>query len=120
MDFVGKFFTEFSGLDWYEWYDRWLSNGYGHGRAIIDFMQWETDSGRLDNSDWWRAANGGMIDRLGAPADQGRRAAGAGKTTRAARPAPDRPLPHLPQQPVLRQPRSVALVALSWMRGNPQ
>ena len=46
-----------------------VSDGYGYGRAIVDFMQWESDSGRLQNSDWWRAVNGQMLDDMSAALD---------------------------------------------------
>jgi hypothetical protein len=64
INFVKAFFKKFSGLSWYEWMDKWYSNGFGYGRAIVDFMNWENESGRLSQSDWWRNVNGVMIDDM--------------------------------------------------------
>jgi hypothetical protein len=41
--------------------------GPGLGRAVLDFMRWEGESGRLADeggSRWWRAVNGGLVADL--------------------------------------------------------
>jgi hypothetical protein len=51
-------------FDWHSGLPMNMPMGYGFGQSIVDFITWETASGRLDpmhGSPWWRAVNGAIV-----------------------------------------------------------